>query len=75
MTDRETITDDKDDLEHRTLKISNIEDLFIWALGESAITEMTRAVRENDPNNKDIYQQYSLFRLRFIPERNNFHSS
>ena len=69
MTDRETITDDKDDLEHR------IEDLFIWARGESVITEMTRAVRDIDPINRDINQLYSLFRLQFIPERTNFHSS
>ena len=37
-TDREIIQNYKDDLEHR------IKDLFIWALGESAITEMTRTV-------------------------------
>ena len=58
----------RDDLEHR------IKDLFIWALGEAAITEMTRTVKDNDPNKMDINQLYSLFRLHVIPERNKFHS-
>ena len=35
-TDHETLQNYRDDLEHR------INDFFIWALGESAITEMTR---------------------------------
>ena len=38
------------DLEHR------IKDLFIWALGESPITEMTKTVGDNDPNRMDIIQ-------------------
>ena len=67
-TDREILENYRNDLEHR------IKDLFIWALGESAITEMTRTVRDNDPNRMDINQLYSLFRLHFIPERNKFHS-
>ena len=58
----------RDDLEHR------IKDLFIWALGESVITEMTRTVGDNDPNRMDINQLYSLYRLHFIPEQNKFHS-
>ena len=65
-TDREILENYRDDREHK--------DLFIWALGESAITEMTRTVRDNDPNRMDINQLYSLFRLHFIPERNKFHS-
>ena len=67
-TDREILPNYRDDLEHR------IKDLFIWALGEPAITEMTRTVRDNDPNKMNINQLYSLFRLHFIPERNKFHS-
>ena len=42
------------------------------ALGEATVTEMTKTVRDNDPNKINIHQQYSLFRLRFIPERNKF---
>ena len=67
-TDRKILPNYKDDLEYR------IKDLFIWALGESAITEMTTTVRDNDPNKIDINQLYLLFRLHFIPERNKFHS-
>ena len=65
-TDGEILQNYRDDLEHR------IKDLFIWALGKSAITEMTRTVRDNDPNKMDINQLYSLFLLHFIPERNEF---
>ena len=43
-------------------------------MAESAITELTRTVRDKDPNRTDINELYSLFRLHFIPERNKFHS-
>ena len=49
-TDREILEQYRAELEER------IKDLFIWALGESAITEMTRTVRDNDPNKMDINQ-------------------
>ena len=42
--DRENPQEHRDDLEHR------MKDLFIWALGESVITEMTRTARDKDPN-------------------------
>ena len=51
-----------------------IKDLFIWVLRESAITEMTRTVRDNDPNKMEIFQLYSLSRQHYIPERNKFYS-
>ena len=66
--DREKLEQYRAELEQR------IEDLFIWALGESAITEMTRTVRDDKPNRMDINQLYSLIRLHFIQERNEFHS-
>ena len=66
-TDRQILQNYRDDLEHR------IKDLIIWALGKSAKTEMTRTVRDNDPNRMDINQIFSLFRLHFIPERYKFH--
>ena len=65
-TDREILQNYRDDLEHR------IKGLFIRELGESAITEMTRTVRYNDPNRMDKNQLYSLFWLHFIPQRNKF---
>ena len=73
--DLKTKTTDREILEQYRADVDNrIKDLFTWALGESAITEMTRTVRDNDPNRMDINQLYSLFRLHFIPERNKFHS-
>ena len=37
-----------------------IKDMFIWALGEAAVTEVTNTVRENDYNKVDTNQQYSV---------------
>ena len=51
-----------------------IKDIFIWALGEEAKTEMTKTVRDNDPNKMNINQLYSLFCLHFKQERNKFHN-
>ena len=51
-----------------------IKDVFIWAIGQSAITEMTKTVREREPNSLPLYRHYTLFRLHFIPERNKHHS-
>ena len=63
-TNRKKLEQYRDQLEQR------IKDLFIKALGESAITGMTRTVRDNDPKRMDINQLFSLFRLHFTPERN-----
>ena len=51
-----------------------IRDVFIWAIGQSAITEMTKTVREKEPNSLPLYQLYTLFGLHFFPERNKHHS-
>ena len=67
-TDKEILAEYRDELEIK------IKDIFIWALGKAAVTEMTKTVRDNDPNRMNINQLYALFRLHFIPERNKFHS-
>ena len=67
-TDKEIIEEYREEFEIK------IKDLFIWALGEEAVTEMTKTVRDNDPNKMNINQLYSLFRLHIIPERNKFQS-
>ena len=56
-TDKEIIEESKEELEIK------IKDIFIWVLGEEAVTEMTKTVRDNDPNKFNINQLYSLFRL------------
>ena len=73
--DLNRMTTDKEITEEyrEELKIK-IKDIFIWALGEEAVTEMTKTVRDNDPNKMNINQLYSLFRLHFNPERNKFHN-
>ena len=67
-TDKEILEEYREELEIK------IKDIFIWALGEEAVTEMTKTVRDNDPNKMNINQLYSLFPLHFIPERNKFRS-
>ena len=70
----------KDDTKHRNKfhyerprkpaeaqKRAGTQDLFFWALCESAITEMTRTVRENGVNKMELW-------LHFIQERNNLFS-
>ena len=51
-----------------------IKDIFIWAIGQLALTEMTKTVREREPNSLPLHRLYALFRLHFIPERNKHHS-
>ena len=73
--DLNTMTTDKEILEEYREELEiTIKDIFIWALGEEAVTEMTKTVRDNDPNKMNINQLYILFRIHFIPERNKFHS-
>ena len=50
-----------------------IKNVFIWAIGQSAITKMTKTVRERKPNSLPLHRLYTLFRLHFIPERNKHH--
>ena len=66
--DKEFIKEYREELEIK------IKDIFICALGEETVTEMTKTVRDNEAKKTNISQQYSLFRLHFIPERNKFHS-
>ena len=51
-----------------------IKDTFLWAIGQSALSEMTKTVREREPSTLPLHRLYSLFRLHFTPERNVQHS-
>ena len=53
---------------------TEIKDIFLWAIGQNAITEMTKTVREREPSSLPLYKLYTLFRLHFTPERNVQHS-
>ena len=53
---------------------TDIKDIFIWAIGQNAITEMTKTVREREPSSLPLHKLYTLFRLHFTPERNVHHS-
>ena len=70
--DLNRMTTDKKILEEYREELDiQVKDIFIWALGEEGVTEMTKTGRDNDPNRMNINQIYSLFRLHFIPESNN----
>ena len=47
-----------------------VKDTFLWAIGQSALLEMTKTVREREPSALPLYKMYTLFRLQFTPERN-----
>ena len=51
-----------------------IKDTFLWAIGQSASTEMTKTVREREPSILPLHKLYTLFCLHFTPERSVQHS-
>ena len=53
---------------------TQIKDIFLRAIGQNGITEMTKTVREREPSSLPLYKLYTLFRLHFTPERNVQHS-
>ena len=65
-TDKEIIEEYREELQMK------IKDIFISALGEEAVTEMTKTVGDNDPNKMNFNQLNSLFSFHFISERNKF---
>ena len=73
--DLSTMTNSKEILPHNRDQLeTDIKDLFIWAIGQNAITEMTKTVREREPSSLPLHKLYTLFRLHFTPERNVHHS-
>ena len=46
------------------------KDTFLWAIGQSALTEMTKTVRKREPRVLPLHKLYTLFRIHFTPERN-----
>ena len=73
--DLSTMTNSKEILpQYRDQLETEIKDIFLWAIGQNAITEMTKTVREREPSSLPLHKLYSLFRLHFTPERNVHHS-
>ena len=46
------------------------KDTFLWAIGQSALTEMTKTVGDREPSALPLYRLYTLIRLHFTPEKN-----
>ena len=73
--DLSTNTNSKEILpQHRDQLEAEIKDIFLWAIRQNAITEMTKTVRERKPSSLPLPELYSLFRLHFTPERSVHHS-
>ena len=73
--DLSTMTNNKKILtQYRDQLETEIKDIFIWAIGQNAITEMTKTIREREPSSLPLYKLYTLFRLQVTPERNVQHS-
>ena len=53
---KEVLPQYRDQLEEET------KDVFIWAVGQSALTEMTKTVREKEPTSIPLYRLNALFR-------------
>ena len=64
--DMSTMTNSKEILpQYRDQLKTDIKDIFIWAIGQNAITEMTKTVREKEPSSLPLHTS----RLHFTPER------
>ena len=50
------------------------KDIFLWAIGKSALPEMTKTASEQKPSALPSYKVYTLFQLQFKPEKNELHS-
>ena len=53
---------------------TKIKDIFLWAIGQNAITEMNKTVRAREPSSLPLHKLHTLFRIHFTPERNVQHS-
>ena len=53
---------------------TEIKDIFLWAIGQNAITEITKTVREREPSSLPLYELCTLFRLHFTLAINVQHS-
>ena len=73
--DRSKMTNNKEILPQYCDQLeTEIKDIFLWAIGQNAITELTKTVREREPSSLPLYKLYTLFRLHFTHERNVQHS-
>ena len=66
--DLSTMTNNKVILpQYRDQLEADIKDIFIWAIGQNAITEMTETVREIEPSSLPLHKLYTLIRLDLTP--------
>ena len=73
--DLSTMTNSKEILpQFRDQLELEIKDTIIWAIGQSALAEMTKTTREREPSATPLYKLYTLFRLHFTPEKNVQHN-
>ena len=74
--DISTMVDSKEILpRNRDQLETEIKEIFLWAIVQNNLTEVTKTVREREPSSLPLYKLYTLFRLSYKPERNVQHSS
>ena len=75
-TDISTMVNSKEILpRNRDQLETEIKEIFLWAIVQNNLTEVTKTVREREPSSLPLYKLYTLFRLSYKPERNVQHSS
>ena len=73
--DFSTVTNSREMLPPYREKLElEIEDTFLWATGQSALTEKTKTAREREPSALQLYKLYTLSRLHYTQERNIQHT-
>ena len=73
--DLSTMTNNKEILtQYRDQLETEIKEVFIWVIGQNAITEMTKTIREREPSSLPLYELYAFSRIHFTPEKNVQHS-
>ena len=60
--------------QYREQLVTETKDIFLWAIGQNALTEMTKTVREREPSSLPLHKLNTLFRLHYTPNRNVQHS-
>ena len=60
--DLSTMTNNKEIIpQYRNQLEADLKDIFIWAIGQNAITAMTKTVGERDPSSLPLHKVYTLF--------------
>ena len=63
VTSKETLP------QYSELLETKLKDKFLWAIGQNALTWMTKTVRKKEHSSLPLYKLYTFFQLHYTPER------